>query len=260
VGQDDGGRGDGAGGGVVVPEALQLAWGRRERPTRGPKRGLSLDGIVAAGVAVAATEGLASVSMQRVATELGTAPMSLYRYVESKEQLLRLMVDAAYGDPPRTDPGAGWRDAMSRWAWAMRAALARNVWAVRVPISGAPTLPHEVAWMEGGLAALAGTRLREGEKMSTILLVSTFVRSEVTLGVDVGQAFAAAGQSDHEAMSSYGRLLAELAEPQRFPAIRAVIDDGVFDVEDDPDDEFRFGLDRMLDGLDVLVRQRRRNP
>ena len=246
-------------GDVVVPEALQLAWGRRERPTRGPKRGLTLDGIVSAGVSVATTEGLAAVSMQRVATELGTAPMSLYRYVDSKEQLLRLMVDAAYGDPPATEPGAAWRDAMAGWAWAMRGVLAANAWVVRVPIFGAPTLPHEVAWMEGGLAALTGTRLREGEKMSSILLVSTFVRSEVTLSVDVGQAFAAAGQSDHEAMMSYGRLLAELAEPRRFPAIRAVIDDGVFAVEDDPDDEFRFGLARLLDGIDVLVRERRRH-
>ena len=57
-------------------------------------------------------------------------------------------------------------------------------------------------------------------------------------------------------MSSYGRMLAKVADPQRFPAISKFIAAGVFDTADDPDDEFIFGLERLLDGIDLLVRSR----
>src|SRR5258708_38184003 len=74
--------------GTGFPASLDVAWGLRDRPHRGPKPGLSLDRIVVAGVKVAQAEGLAAVSMSRVAAELGTGPMSLYRYVAAKEEVL----------------------------------------------------------------------------------------------------------------------------------------------------------------------------
>ena len=67
-----------------LPASIEAAWGLRERPHRGPKPGLSLARIVEAGVQVAEAEGLAAVSMSRVAAELGAAPMSLYRYVRPR--------------------------------------------------------------------------------------------------------------------------------------------------------------------------------
>src|SRR5215470_993531 len=100
----------------ALPASVAAAWGVRDRPHKGPKPGLSLERIVAAAVQVADAEGLAAVSMSRVAAELGTAPMSLYRYVAAKDELLALMFDAAYGPSP-TGPGgdAGWRAGLSRW-------------------------------------------------------------------------------------------------------------------------------------------------
>src|SRR5712671_3424045 len=80
-----------------LPASIEAAWGRRERPHRGPKPGLSLSRIVGAGVRIAEADGLAAVSMSRVAAEVGAAPMSLYRHVASKDELVTLMVDAVYG-------------------------------------------------------------------------------------------------------------------------------------------------------------------
>ena len=85
-----------------IPPSIELAWGLRDRGTRGPKRGLTLERIVAAGIEVAARDGLEAVSMAGVAEELGAGTMSLYRYVDSKDELLTLMVDTALG-PPRAD-------------------------------------------------------------------------------------------------------------------------------------------------------------
>src|SRR5215469_5805920 len=83
-----------------LPPAIELAWGRRRRATRGPKPGLTLERIVAAGIKVAMTEGIGALSMTRVAAELGVGTMSLYRYISAKDELLTLMVDSALGSPP----------------------------------------------------------------------------------------------------------------------------------------------------------------
>ena len=85
---------------AAPPTALDLLWGTRDRPRRGPRPSLSLDRIVAEAISLADEEGLANLSMQRLAERLGCAKMALYRYVPGKSELVALMVDAALGDPP----------------------------------------------------------------------------------------------------------------------------------------------------------------
>ena len=242
--------------GAALPAAVAAAWGVRESPGKGPKPGLSLERIVQAAIKIAARDGLRGVSMSRVAADLGASTMSLYRYVSAKDELVKLMVDAAYGPPPAAEPGEGWRPALSRWAWAMRAGFQRHPWVVRIPISGLPILPNEVAWFERGLASLGDSGLEEAEKASVIMLVSGYVRTLATTEADVQAAIRAAGATPDEWMAAYPRMLAKLTDPARFPALAAFIAAGVFDVHDDPDDEFTFGLERILDGLDALVRTR----
>ncbi|HET6860836.1 MAG TPA: TetR/AcrR family transcriptional regulator [Streptomyces sp.] len=244
-------------GGTGLPASIEVAWGLRERPGKGPRPGLSLDAIVGAAVRIAAAEGLAAVSMGRVAKELGASTMSLYRYVAAKDELHTLMVEAALGGPPAPPaPDAGWREALAHWAWAQREVFHRNLWALRIPTSGPPITPNTVAWMDRGLAALAGTALTEGDKISVIMLVGGFVRSEATLMADIGEAIARTGSTPDEVVSRYGRTLARLADPERYPAVARALDSGVMDEADDPDFEFTFGLERLLDGLDALVRRR----
>ena len=237
-----------------IPGSVAAAWGVRERPHKGPKPGLSLGRIVDAAVRVADAEGLDAVSMGRVAAELGTAPMSLYRHVSAKEELLTLMVDAAWG--PALDgpaPGEGWRAGLARWAWALRAGARCHPWVVRIPLNGLPIMPNEVAWFENALACLAGTGLSEARKASVIMLLAGYVRNLATTEADIEAAIRASGLTPMEWMASYPRMLAELADPLRFPALTAFIAAGVFEAEDGPDDEFIFGLDRILDGVAVLI-------
>jgi AcrR family transcriptional regulator len=218
---------------------------------------LSLERIVEAAVRIAVTEGLGAVSMNRVARNLGASTMSLYRYVESKEELLTLMVDAAGGKPPQTDEStAEWRAGLARWAWAYRAVLRRHPWMLRVPISGPPVTPNQIAWLDYGLRALGATHLAEGEKLSVMLLLSGFVRNEATLSADLTAAALAAGVTTPDVMPRYSRLLKRLTNPEQFPAIHAAIAAGAMDDEDDEEHEFVFGLERLLDGVDVLVRER----
>lgn len=242
---------------IGLPASIAAAWGVRERPSKGPKRGLSLARIVEAAIKVAVSQGLGAVSMSRVAGELGAATMALYRYVATKDELLMLMVDAAAGLPPAVrERDEGWRKSLARWASAYLAVLRRHPWIVRVPISAPPATPNQIAWLEEGLRSLHDTGLSEREKISVILLLSGFVRNEATLAADLEAAQLASGTTEEETMSAYGRLLARLADPARFPALHAVIAEGVFDTPDAPDEHFSFGLDRVLDGIEALIRAR----
>jgi AcrR family transcriptional regulator len=243
--------------GTALPGAIAAAWGLRERPHKGPKPALSVPRIVAAAIKVADTQGLDAVSMGRVAAGLGAAPMSLYRHVSAKEELLTLMVDAAWGDAPRAcAPGEGWRSGLSRWAWAMRAGAKRHPWIVRIPLNSLPIMPREVAWFEHALACMRDTSLTEARKASVIMLLARYVRNLATTEADIEAAILASGLSPAEWMSSYPRMLAGLTDPHRFPALTAFIAAGVFETADDPDDEFIFGLGRILDGIEVLIQAR----
>jgi AcrR family transcriptional regulator len=237
-----------------LPASIAAAWGIRGRPAKGPKPALDLERIARAGVQVAAAEGLGAVSMSRVAAELGASTMSLYRYVAAKEELLSLMVDLALGDvPAEPPPDGGWRPGLVRWAWRYHDALRRHPWVLGVPISGPPITPNQVRWLEDGLAALGASGLAEHEKLSVILLVSGFVRNEATLAADLAAGAAATGE---EIMPAWSRLLRRMTDPERFPALHAALGSEAFAYDDDMDDEFAFGLERILDGVEVLIRTR----
>ncbi|MFF0549216.1 TetR/AcrR family transcriptional regulator [Streptomyces sp. NPDC004311] len=245
-------------GGTGLPASLETAWGLRERPGKGPRPTLTLPRIVDAAVALAATEGMEAVSMGRVAKELGVSTMSLYRYVTAKEELYILMADAGVGTPPppAAGPDAGWRELLSEWAYAQRAVLMANSWILRIPITAPPVSPHQLAWMERGLAALAGTALEEGEKLSTIILIGGLVRNEATMAADMTDAIVKSGASPDQVLGQYVRMLELLTAPDSHPALTRLLGSSAFTGSGEPDFQFRFALGRLLDGLAALIAER----
>ena len=241
-----------------IPPVLAMAWGVRERTGKGPRPGLTLERIVAAGVKVAATEGLGAVSMARVAKELGAATMSLYRHINAKDELLDLMVDHAIGRPPPLPPGQDWRAGLSGFAHTYLALLRDQPWMSRVPINTPPLTPNQLAWMDHGLATMRGTALRQDERLSAIMIISGITRNWALLTADIDAAARAGGASTEQAMMGYGMLLKRFADPAVFPAIGEVIDSGVLDRPAEiPDDDFEFGIARFLDGLEALMTSRK---
>src|SRR5690606_36007972 len=266
---------DGAAG---LPRSLALVWGLQERPRRGPKPGLSLERIVSAAIELADAEGLAALSMSRLAEKLGFTTMSLYRYVSGKDELLMLMVDAAAGAPTPDPENTGgeppdWRTALERFSRQQHRLLRKHPWIAEIPLMGPPITPSQVGWMEYGLRSMAGTGLDEGEKIAVLGMIALYVRNEVKLEYDMTRARKAAEAAAAESKdaplqagpaaygqvgpASYGELLRRLIDPQRYPALMAVVESGVF--EEQPgysEEDFEFGLQRILDGVAALIASR----
>ncbi len=244
-----------------IPRSVALLWGLRQPTRRGPKAGLSVEQITRAAIEVADAEGLASVSMARVARQLGAGTMSLYRYVASKDELLLLMTDAALTDPPALPPGAGWREGLRHWADAVLTELRRHAWYVQIPLAGPPTGPRNIAWFDAALRTLAGTGLDTGDKVMAVMTLITFVQGEVRMTAELIAAEAAGAPGAGE---TYGRALGSLIDPVVFPALAQALADGVFE-DDRPaveqvGDDIGASLDIILDGIGALIERRQGRP
>ncbi|MFV2143740.1 TetR/AcrR family transcriptional regulator C-terminal domain-containing protein [Isoptericola sp. G70] len=240
-----------------LPPRLALAWGVAERPERAPRRELSIERIVAAAVEIADADGLGAVSMARVAKSLGFTTMSLYRHVTSKDDLLLLMQESVIGAefPPAHEP-ADWRAELSEWALFTLEIFRQHGWVLDIPVTGAPMTPNNLRATDAGLRALRSTPLADGEKIAALLLVSGYVRNAALLARDLDRAIADAGGDQGATGVAYAEALAELVDEVRFPYLRPLVEHGTYVNQPgglDEVDDIRWGLDRTLDGLAVLI-------
>lgn len=239
---------------------LELLWDTATPPSRGPKPALSVGRIVQTAVAVADAEGLAAVSMRRVADELGFTTMSLYRYVPSKDDLLELMQDAAAAPPPDADFDAmpsGWREATRWWARQTMQMYRRHPWFLEIPLSRPPMGPNHVRWMDAFLRPYLDTGLHPGELMGILQLVSTYTLSAGRIELNLEQASPQTGLAPHEWEPVYGELLAKVIDPAQLPALSQIVHDGGLLTEGNtPDADVEFGLEIILDGVEALIARR----
>jgi len=236
------------------PSGLERLW-RRDELDRKPRLGLSLDRVIQSGVEVADNDGLAALSMKRVAERLGYTTMSLYRYVSSKDELLLLMHDTVWQPPAGLDePLDGWRAGLVRWTREQHEIMRRHPWLDDVRLVERVGTPSQIAWIELGLRALADAPLTEYQKMAVLLLLSGYATLQVRLA---GAAHDAAREGDFapdQATEAFGELLRTFVNPEQFPALVRAVQGGAFaPVGRDIYAAFDFGLDLMLDGVDSLI-------
>ncbi len=233
-----------------LPRGVALAWGVAAAPQRGPKREMSVERIVEAAVDLADAEGLSAVSMAAVAARLGFTPMSLYRYVTAKDDLILLMQEEATGVPSELTREGDWRQRLERLHHEQVQHYLEHPWVLDVPITGAPVTPNTAAWMDAGLAALADTALTYDERLSVVLLVSGQARWAGSVLAGYTRAQRESGLDDAEVTSREDSLFRLLISADAYPELRGAIDEGVFLDDADP---FAFGLARVLDGVAVYL-------
>jgi len=236
---------------IELPRGIALAWGVAAHPQRGPKRELSIEGIVDTAVAIADEKGLGAVSMSSVAAALGFTTMSLYRYVSAKEDLVLLMQDQAIGLPSRAPLEAKtWQDGLRLWYRESLEMYAVHPWILDIDITGLPSTPNNLVWMDCGLAVLRETPLSYQERLATVLVITGNARWEGFINRGYETRARQTGVSPSERDVTDAHIMSTLVTAEQFPYLHEAIRSGVFEQDDNP---FEFGLSRLIDGVEQFI-------
>jgi AcrR family transcriptional regulator len=231
-----------------------LLWDDRLLPTRGPKPGLTPDDVVKAAMQIADEEGIAAVTMNAVATRLGFTTMAIYRYFPSKEALLDAVVDAGLGAPPPPPEARGdWRSEVAQWMRAKRAMLCARPWLAELPFVAAPHGPNWLSWLEALAEPLATTGLSSPDMGEMISIIDGYTRGASDTAVSLARA-RARGISDQEWAAAVGADLGRAIGDPRYPAFAAILTTPSDGKPRAMDESFEFGVQRVLDGIELYVR------
>jgi AcrR family transcriptional regulator len=237
--------------------SLPLLWRDRKRGTRGPRPGLTVDQVVAAAVELADAEGLAALSMRRVAAELGVAAMTLYTHVPGKGELVDLMLDDVLGElypDERVVTSGAWRTRMKTLAQANWDFFLRHPWALHLSTGRPPLGPGLMRKYELELRAVDGLGLSEVQMDLLVTLVNGFVRGTVGGVQEKADAERVTGITEDQWWAATEPYVAQVFDAERYPTAARV---GPVAGEElgayDPQRSFDFGLERLLDGIGVLI-------
>ncbi|MGH3678984.1 MAG: TetR/AcrR family transcriptional regulator [Natronosporangium sp.] len=236
--------------------SAELLWGPRDRPGRGPRPGLSLDQIVAAAIAVADRDGVDALSMRRVAAELGVGTMSLYRYVPGKAELLDLMLDQV-SDPSHTcarAAGADWRGVLEITARGNRDLYLAHPWLLQVNWSRPVFGPNTLAGVELVVAGLARIGLTDKERVMAMIAIDSYVTGFVRSQILHSRAADDTGVSDEEFWAQQTPVLEQAMGTGDYPALAELAGDSF---SSGWEENFEFGLQRLLEGVQALLDARR---
>jgi AcrR family transcriptional regulator len=232
----------------------ELIWARLDRGQRGPQPSLTHEQIARSAIRLGDTEGLAAVSMRRVASELGVGTMSLYRYVRCRDDLLDLMLDAVYGENPLPEPPPGdWRAGLKALAYQQRALLQGHPWLTTVLSSRPPLGPNYLRHFECALSIVAPLGLDITTMMGVVGVVGGYVLGVVTYTGAEAEADRQSGLSDEQRHAAAAPYLERYLASGRFPHLTRFFHE---QPDLDPERGFEFGLQRVLDGIGVYLQDR----
>jgi AcrR family transcriptional regulator len=238
-----------------MEEPVPSVWTRTANPRR-ERPALNRDLIVSEAVRLLDSEGIDALSMRRLATRLGAGATSLYSYIDSKDDLIELVVDEIYRQiqVPDATSAVSWRAAITRSAHSMRLIILQHPWVVSVlGDAGLAYLGPNMMRMSDGMLALfqaAGFAAEEaGHAMKTVAAyvigvaiseaawLNKLARSQWTERDWVERLWPSA----EKAAQAYPRLR------ERYAAQRGR------DPEKMREEAFGYGLERILDGLDTRL-------
>lgn len=212
-------------------------------PTAAPRQPLNRDRVVKAAIALADEDGLESVTMRRLGTAVGVEAMSLYNHVANKDDLIDGMVDAVFAEVELPRPEEDWRTAMRKRAMSTRTVLARHPWAVNLLETrtdpGPATRRHHDAII--GCLRNAGFSLQLTGHAYSVLdsYIYGFALEEQQLPLGAPEETAALAQ----------QIIAQFPT-DAYPHLVEFMTQHVLQPGYDHGDEYAYGLDLILDGLE----------
>jgi AcrR family transcriptional regulator len=224
-----------------MESAGDVIWMRPPHATTGRPARRSREEITAAAVALADTDGLDAVSMRRIATALGTGAASLYRYVDTREDLLDLMIDSTAAEYVFAAPTGDWLADLLGVGEQARAIMRRHPWLPSVLITRSTLGPNGLVLLEYVLEALTPHPAGQAAKLEAFAILNAttalFVQNELTGGSARQQRNVA--YLHHALATGHHPRLAELLAPSSPPPEPAP----------DPAGRYRHILARILSGL-----------
>ena len=234
---------------------LDSVWMRPPTRARGGQPTLSRAQIVRAAIELLDTEGPAGLSMRRLGTKLGSGATSIYWHVANKDELLELAVDEVMGEVQVPDVGdTSWRVGASVLASGMRGMLLRHPW---------------VIGQLGIKPTIGPNAMRMGDRAVALLTAAGFTGMELSHVTSLLNAHAIGSAATQSAMAATvkrsGAPITELIEklepyleelgPQHpnYDRWRRENSFSGLDPERFWEDSFTFGLERLLDGLELWL-------
>jgi AcrR family transcriptional regulator len=226
------------------------------RPPPRPRRDqppLSRDQIVSAAIALLDAEGLDGLSMRRLGTRLGAGATSAYWYVANKDELLELAVDKVMGEIDIPDPAEiGWRTAARACTQEYRSVLLRHPWVIGLMGVRPAIGPNAMRMSDRMIGALTAAGFTGAELAFASSMLASHAIGSATTEVAMHTASARAGKSVNELVAELDPYLRSLKD--EYPSFVAWwYENKNVDMEKLQDDGFNFGLERLLDGLEMWL-------
>lgn len=202
--------------------------------------------IVQIAIAHADAAGLEALTMRHVAKGLNAAPMALYRHVSSREDLIDAMIDVVFSEIALPLGGAGWKQAMRERALSLRDVLSRHRWAIGLMESrrhpGPANLRHHDAVI--GKLRAAGFDVAMVAHAYSLLdgYIYGFALTKMNMPLDT--------PADIDAMA---RDMFEPFPANEYPNLTEFVTDHVLQPGYDFAEEFEYGLDLILDGIEQRI-------
>ena len=212
-------------------------------PRTKPRIPLSRERVLRSAVAFADQGGIASLSMRKLGDALGVEAMSLYNHVANKSELLDGMVDLVFSEIDLPSGGAGWKTAMRQRAVSARQALSRHRWAIGLMESRASPGPATLRHHDAVIGSLrhAGFSIEMAAHAYSALdsYIYGFALQEASLPFDT-----------EEETAEVAEMIFKQFPADEYPHLTELTVEHVLQPGYDYGNEFEFGLDLILDGLE----------
>ena len=208
---------------------------------------LSRERVLAGAVTFADERGIEALTMRKLGEALGVEAMSLYNHVANKDQLLDGMVDIVFGEVGLPPGDVDWKTAMRRRAVSARQVLSRHRWAIGLMESRTSPGPATLRHHDSVIGCLRGAGFSVEMAAHAFSLLDSYVYGfalqEATLPFDTA-----------EQTAELAEMILSSLQPDEYPHLTELAVEHVLKPGYDYGNEFEFGLDLILDGLELAVR------
>ncbi len=226
----------------VTPHYAQLAWKLQGNE---PTKKLNTRKVVEGAIELVNKEGLENLSIRKLSEHLGFTTMAVYRHIESREELLILMMEMGMGAPPDSiQASTSWQQALHHWGNELFARYRTHPWLLDLPSPGMPTTPNHILWVEYILRAMKPCKLPLQQKLDAALLIDGHVRNIASL---TRQDKVRGSEAAPVSPSTWLRQFINTGE---YPEYAKVLREGVLE-DDATGPDLSFGLQCIIAGLEA---------